>query len=259
MAPKVLENFYPCPVCVGIPLEKLRFQKRDGTLLVLDHCKRCQGMWFDYREVNMLRQMPPQLLADKVAFKNEAFMMPCHQCHQLMSREEKACPHCKHRNILDCPVCEKPMKVKPYAGLKLDLCRQCQGVWWDSHELAQLWHIHQKQLPGVPMGSAGSGGSIWGPSVHHGGMDPLDDVMNMWIALEVIEAAPEIAMGMADLAGGMAEATSGFIGDLPDLVASTPELLGSAAELSTSAIEGLAEAGGSIFDVIADVISSLFD
>ena len=144
MAPKVLENFYPCPVCVGIPLEKLRFQKRDGTLLVLDHCKRCQGMWFDYREVNMLRQMPPQLLADKVAFKNEVFMMPCHQCHHLMSREEKACPHCKHRNILDCPVCEKPMKVKPYAGLKLDLCRQCQGTALAHSPEAIAWRTDGK-------------------------------------------------------------------------------------------------------------------
>lgn len=257
MPPQVIENFYPCPVCVGIPLQKLRFQRRDGTTLVLDHCQRCQGIWFDHREVHLLRQMPPQLLAEKVQFKSEAFMMPCHQCHQLMSRDAKACTSCKHSNILDCPVCQKPMKNKTYAGLKLDICRQCQGVWFDAHELDQLWQVHSKDLPGAPMGTARTT-SPWGNS-GYGKFDPLDNVMDLWITLEVLEAAPEIAMGMAEMAGGMAEVTSGFISDLPEIAASAPELLGSAAELSTSAIEGLAELGGSIFEIIADVISGLFD
>lgn len=256
--PRTLENFYPCPVCVGIPLQKLRFQKRDGTLLILDHCQRCQGMWFDHREVNLLRQMPPHLFTDKVQLTNEVFMMPCHRCHQLTSRDLKACMHCKHPNTLDCPVCQKTMQVKNYAGFKLDICRQCRGVWFDSHELVQLWQVNHRDLPGAPMGA---GGGFWGSSVHapQPVFDPLNDVVDMWIALEVLEAAPEIAMGIANVAGGLAEASSGFISEFPELLASTPELLGAAAEMSTSAIEGLAEIGGSIFELISEILGGIFD
>lgn len=258
MPPKVLENFYPCPVCVGIPLQKLRFQKRDGTTLILDHCQRCQGMWFDHREVNLLREMPPYLLAEKVAFKADVFVMPCHRCHQLMSRDAKACGHCKHPNTLDCPVCQKPMKSKNYAGLTLDVCHQCQGVWFDSHELAQLWQINHRDLPGAPMGT-GPGflsSDLRGRSRR---FDPMDDVLDLWIALEVLEATPEIAMGMAEMAGGLAEASSGFLSELPEVISSAPEILGAAAEASTSAIESLLELGGSIFEVIADILGGLSD
>lgn len=256
--PQILENFYPCPVCVGIPLQKLRFQKGDGTTLILDHCQRCQGMWFDHREVNLLRQMPPHLLTDQIQLRDDVFMMPCHRCHQLTSRDLKACMHCKHPNTLDCPVCQKTMQVKSYAGFKLDLCRQCHGVWFDSHELAQLWRINHRDLPGAPMGA---GGGFWGASVHAPGpvFDPLSDPLDMWIALEVLEATPEIASGLAEMAGGLAEASSGFISEFPELLASAPEALGAAAEMSTSAIEGLAEIGGSIFELISEVLSGLFE
>lgn len=255
--PKVLENFYPCPVCVGVPLQKLRFQKRDGTLLILDHCQRCQGMWFDHREVNLLRQMPPQLFTEQVQLKDEVFMMPCHRCHQLTSRDLKACMHCKHPNTLDCPVCQKTMQIKNYAGFKLDLCRQCHGVWFDSHELAQLWQVNHRKLPGAPMGARDSfeGASLGGPPA----FDPLNNMLDMWIALEVLEATPEIAMGIAHGAGALAEVSTGFISDFPELLASSPELLGSAAEMGTSAIEGLAEIGGSIFELIAEVLGGIFD
>lgn len=256
--PQILENFYPCPVCVGIPLQKLRFQKGDGTTLILDHCQRCQGMWFDHREVNILRQMPPHLLTDKVQLRDDVFMMPCHRCHQLTSRNQKACMHCKHPNTLDCPVCQKTMQIKTYAGFKLDTCRQCHGVWFDSHELAQLWRINHRDLPGAPMGA---GGGFWGSSVQTPQpiFDPLSDPLDMWIALEVVHATPEIASGLAEMAGGLAEASSGFISEFPELLASAPELLGSAAEMSTSALEVLAEVGGSIFELIAELLGGISD
>lgn len=250
-----LEDFYPCPVCLGIPLSKLRFQKRGGETLILDHCKRCGGMWFDHQEVNLLRQMPASLLKEKVAFQHEEFMMACHSCHQLMPRSAYKCPHCKHHNLLDCPICKKQMHHKVHGGLNLDVCSLCKGVWFDNRELAQLWSISQSALPGAALVSKQVKVSDVFREPRHYRFDPIDDALDLWIALEVLDAAPEIAWGMAEAAGALAEVSTGFASSLPDAM----DILGSGAELSVSAVEGLASVSASIFEILAEVIGGLFD
>ena len=44
-----LEARYPCPVCLGVAMTKTPIG-RDGAL-VLDHCARCGGVWFDAGEL----------------------------------------------------------------------------------------------------------------------------------------------------------------------------------------------------------------
>lgn len=257
--PKVLEDFYPCPVCLGIPLSKIRFQNQTGTELILDACQRCGGIWFDRNEVQLLRQMPAALLIEQVPLRDSEYMMPCHQCHQLMARNADKCGHCKHKNLLDCPICHKVMKHRIFAGLKLDFCADCEGVWFDNSELAQIWNLQGSDLPGAKHRGLMDSLIHPGSDRHPRAYDPMDNLVNTWIALEVIEAGADISWGIAQAAGPLAEATGSFLANLPDLLSSAPELLGGAVEVSGALMEGLAETGGSIFEMIADIIGSLFD
>lgn len=257
--PKVLEDFYPCPVCLGIPLSKIRFKNKAGAELILDSCKRCGGIWFDRDEVQLLRQMPADLLNEHVTLQASDYMMLCHQCHQLMPRNADKCSHCNHKNSLDCPICHKTMKTREYAGLKLDVCQDCDGVWFDNIELAQIWNLQRPALPG---GQARGLGEVFRDTAdyrYHHAYDPMDSLVNTWIALEVIEASAEISWGIAQAAGPIAEATGSFIANSPEFLASAPELLGGAVEASGALLEGLAETSGSVFEMIASIIGGIFD
>lgn len=255
-APQLLENFYPCPVCVGLPLSKLRFQKQSGEQLILDHCQRCGGMWFDYQEVHFLRQMPRALLQD-VRIQAEVFMMACHQCHQLMPRGAEKCSHCRWQNRLDCPVCEKQMQRKAFSGLTLDLCRHCKGVWFDNHELAQLWNAHLGDLPGADEMPRAKVSEVFRSPTS---LDPLDAELAAWVALDVLEASPEIAWGMAQAAGALAEVSTGFVSTLSNLeLADVGDALGSGFEAVAAGTEGLLSVSGSLFESIAEILGSLFE
>ena len=60
-----LEARYPCPVCLGVqmvktPVRPTRRGQSGGVLL--DHCERCGGVWFEAGEVQQMRQLRPELL-----------------------------------------------------------------------------------------------------------------------------------------------------------------------------------------------------
>ena len=106
------ESSRHCPVCLGIPLDKLNFPSHwfNSELstkedLILDYCQRCGGMWFDYGEVEALRQLHVNTLTTKIQLQETAFHMNCHKCHVLMSRNQPYCTSCRWENRLECPVC----------------------------------------------------------------------------------------------------------------------------------------------------------
>jgi len=47
---------------------------------------------------------------------------------------------------LTCPRCGATLSPKPYAGVTLDSCGSCHGVWLDSGELAMLAHESERSL-----------------------------------------------------------------------------------------------------------------
>lgn len=129
---------YPCPVCLGVQMTTLR---PDPKLdLELDHCERCGGIWFDEGEASRLREISAQAVATRVTIGEKAWVMPCHSCHAPMHRNLAACPACGWKNVLLCPVCERPLEPVLREGLKLDICRRCHGVWFDNVELAAIWN-----------------------------------------------------------------------------------------------------------------------
>ncbi len=73
-----------CPVCLGAKMYKLKLETK-GDLL-LDFCKRCGGIWFDYGEVKQLRSLGSKILFNKIVINKSAHRMQCHSCHTFIDR-----------------------------------------------------------------------------------------------------------------------------------------------------------------------------
>ena len=223
-----IEIRLPCPTCLGVTMEKLKPVKGDD--LVLDYCRRCGGVWFDAGEVAMLRNLHPKGIGRTIELRESAFRMPCHSCHAVMDRNEATCPACGWKNILSCPTCEKSLERVDRDGMTLDVCRSCRGVWFDNHELAEIWNMEvQRNLPTV----TGADGSV-------GVAD--------YFLLDAVLWAPDLvflsAHGAASLAGGVAEVAGGGLEGV--------------AEVAGGAVEGVTEVAGGVFEIIAEIIAGIF-
>ncbi|MBR9990482.1 MAG: zf-TFIIB domain-containing protein [Gemmatimonadetes bacterium] len=165
---KPLETRYPCPVCLGAKMEKVRLPVKSLTgtgappggkrhtaqaaaeaqspILTLDHCPRCGGVWFEAGEVQHLRRVDPTLLWHQIVQREGVHMMQCHSCRTHIPRTADACPACRWHVELDCPVCDSPMRVSAQTGMQLDFCAHCRGVWFDHDELTEVWKMEVDAL-----------------------------------------------------------------------------------------------------------------
>lgn len=180
LVPRTLETRWPCPVCVGVLMEKKPIGAGAATL-VLDFCPRCGGLWFDRGEVGQLAGRPEASLRGLIIKETDRVRPPCHGCQAPLDRDAEKCPACGHKNVLRCPVCDRTMERRPHAGLVLDLCAHCQGVWFDNAELSAIWRTNFAAAAAKRQGSGGEalavGGDVllttmfWAPDlVIYGGM-----------------------------------------------------------------------------------------
>jgi Zn-finger nucleic acid-binding protein len=225
-----LQPRYPCPVCLGVRLEKTRIGPRGE--LVLDSCRRCGGIWFELGEVQRLKRQRPQALWDRVGTRAEPFRMQCHACHAPMDRNAAACPTCDWRNSIDCPVCDRPMEAQTHAGLRLDTCRSCKGVWFDHVELAAIWSVAVERT--ARRGRPGSGVATAADTAGDGA-----------IALTYALAySPELVVYGAQAAGYAVSASA--------------EVLANAPEVATGLVSAAGEAAASVFETVLAIIGDLF-
>ena len=227
-----LETRYPCPVCLGATMEKTPVcaPGREAALL-LDHCGRCGGIWFDAGEVPRLQACGAGALWGAVAQRgpDDAAPMQCHACHALVSRDAEACASCGWRTVLDCPVCQRPMETASHEGLRLDACRSCRGVWFDHAELAAIWRV---ELAAAVQRRRGAG-------------RPLHDARDgSLVLLDVLAFSPELAFVGARAAGHA-------IGASAEALSHAPEAVGAAAEVA-------GEAAAGVFEAIVEILGGLF-
>ena len=227
-----IEVRMPCPTCLGVTMEKLKPVK--GGDLVLDYCRRCGGVWFDAGEVAMLRKLQPKGIGRAIELRQSAFRMPCHSCHAPMDRNAPTCPACGWKNILSCPTCEKPLERVERDGMTLDVCRSCRGVWFDNHELADIWNMEVRRNPPTGKGADGSVGVA--------DYFLLDAVL--WAPDLVFLSAHGLAHGASSLAGGVAEVAGGGLEGV--------------AEVAGGAVEGVTEVAGGVFEAIAEIVAGIF-
>lgn len=222
-----------CPVCLGTTLQRRALGGEQP--LHVDCCRRCGGVWLDHGEVQRLRQLDQTQLWQHLVPRPRPMRVPCHDCHAPMERSDAACAHCGWTNALDCPVCDHVMLVESHALLRLDVCRTCKGVWFDHHELREIWSAHfdlalQKRSATVSSLS-GAGGRV------------LEDVL-----FNALFFAPDVIVHGA--ATGISTAA-----DVSTHVAGAMAAL---PEASGAVFEAAGEAASGVFEAIVEIIGGVF-
>jgi Zn-finger nucleic acid-binding protein len=103
-----------CPVCLREMQAIMCFD------IELDQCRYCGGTWLDGGELEKL---------SKVRNVPKRFILPLAYDVTLKKVPE---------GDRTCPRCETIMKVFQSKGAFIDLCTQCQGIWFDRYELGRV-------------------------------------------------------------------------------------------------------------------------
>jgi Zn-finger nucleic acid-binding protein len=247
-----LEARFPCPVCLGVTMNKTSIGEPLGVTpinrarssrvtvnrvgpgsepLMLDHCTRCGGVWFEAGEVQRLRMLRADMFWTAVKPRSEQFRMQCHDCHGFIDRNAETCATCGWKNVLDCPLCLQPMKTATHAGVKLDACSSCKGVWFDHEELASIW---RKEFTSSMQKRSGQSGS---------GLAASD--MGAYVVLDALSYSPWLAFEGIRLAG--------------HVVAGSAEALSHAPQVAGAVVDAAGDAASGVFEILMDIIGSLFD
>ena len=204
------EPRWPCPVCLGVKMDKVRMDgsaahgMSAGQPLILDHCSRCGGMWFELGEVQRLRGQRPEALRAHVPARDRKHRAQCHSCRAFLDRDSPACGACGAKTQLACPACVRPMLQVPRAGVTLDVCARCKGVWFDHHELEAIWRMERSR---VAARNDGHGADVVAEALLWTGPDVafLGAVGAAQVADGAAEAAPAFLEGVAEAAGNVFE------------------------------------------------------
>lgn len=208
-----------CPVCPGLPMRKVAIGTGPNRT-TLDGCERCGGFWFDWGEVDQLRRLGLKAFETSVALRPESYRKRCGHCAASYPRNEDQCPACKSPNDLRCPVCSNLMEHLRTGTTKLDACRTCRGVWFDSVELKDIWNAALVRHRG------------------NRGDHVATSVMDTFLLANLLmPGGSSVGAGAEDLAGGAA-----VIG-----------------EAGSGIVEASGEMASSIFDTIANLIAGIFE
>ncbi len=224
-----IEPRYPCPVCLGATMKKVRL-KRSGRSLLLDYCPRCGGVWFELGEVQSLRTHAQDSFWSSVAPRADQFRMPCHSCQAMIDRNADKCPACGWSNRIDCPTCGRKLAPQVHEGLRLDVCNNCKGVWFDHIELDAIWksalnaNVARATKSSRGAVAAGVGGEV---------------------LVNTLFFAPDVLFVGAHAAGMVLETGAGALMHAPEVVGGAAEAIGGAA--------------ASVFESVLEIISGIFD
>ena len=205
-----------CPACPGLPMKKLEIGTDPGRL-TLDACGRCGGIWFDAGEVDRLRRLGVRAIETHVALTQEAYRKRCGSCDASYLRNADRCPACKAPNLLRCPSCAKLLEPARTGATKLDVCRNCRGVWFDSVELKEIWNTALVQRRGMRPTTA---------------LDVAANSMDTFLIASYLMPGPSIVAGGVASVG--ADAGSG--------------LLDSAGNVASSVFDAIADLISGIFE-----------
>lgn len=198
---------WPCPVCLGTRLKKLRLGA--GAGVVVDACPRCRGVWFEAGEIEAVEESHRTALLSGLGPSETPHRMRCRGCDGMVDRDRPSCPTCGWEVRIRCPSCDRPMDtLTTPAGIRLDACRQCRGAWFDAHELRHVWRLGARVARArenakptrLRDGAAVAADAtfemlIWAPDLPFAAARAAGQAMG---------AAPELAAGAAEAAGGLA-------------------------------------------------------
>ncbi|HEX4914079.1 MAG TPA: zf-TFIIB domain-containing protein [Vicinamibacterales bacterium] len=208
-----LETRWPCPVCVGVMMEKTRIDAGTRSI-TLDYCPRCGGLWFDRGEVGQLSAQRHNAVHHLIIDPAKRVNPPCQGCGTPLDRNEEKCRVCRRRNVLACPVCDETMERRAHSGLVLDLCKRCHGVWFDNAELSAIWQLKLAEARGLTRrGGRGSEAAAIGGDVLLNAMFWTPDLV-LYGGMAAGHAAGAAVEVVGSAAGGVFEAVMEIIAGL---------------------------------------------
>ena len=221
----VTETRWPCPVCLGVKMEKttLGTGGEGSGSLILDHCTRCGGMWFELGEVRRLSFERPESLWSRIPVRDEPHRGQCHSCRAFLDRDAPKCDGCGAKTRLDCPACDTTMLQVRQDTLTLDVCKRCKGVWFDHHELEEIWKLERGRF----LAKRGKGGEL----------EDRKRVSGTDVLFETLFWTPDLVFLGAHAAGHGAVA---------------------AAEAAPAALDAVGEAAGGVFETIVEIVAGIF-
>jgi Zn-finger nucleic acid-binding protein len=222
-----------CPACLGLALNR----NAVAQATTLDHCGRCGGTWIPRTQIDRLRAVPTETVRAMITRAGDAGFL-CHSCHTPMDRDAASCSACKWSNALECPSCGKGLERTTAQGVSVDVCRRCEGVWLDHHELWSLW------AAAAAVAAANHGGVL-------DGMSSIADASSL---LEVLFYAPDLVRGTVYVAGEGVELVANVAGAGLEAASNAGGVLSGIGDVLSVA----GDAAGAVFGVIVDVFS-IFD
>jgi Zn-finger nucleic acid-binding protein len=257
--PTGVEERYDCPVCVGLPMEKLKFAL-SGRSFTLDGCKGCGGIWFDAGEMKLAAELgSSSLLGEQDEILRLAPKpMACHSCGDLMGRNFHKCPSCGWKNVIDCPVCEIAMDRRSVSNFVIDQCPSCEGTWLDRIELRSIAHLsktqqskrsstHSDGFTSSGFNSSGfsssgfssSGFSSSGFSSSSSSSGFTDAIDGTQAVVEILAHTPEAGQAMVEMSSGLVEVLGAGLEAVPEVAGVAVEAIGGIFELLGGLLSGL--------------------
>lgn len=106
-----------CPSCKTQTLRPFR-----DSGLEIDACSSCTGIWFDPHELSTF--LKSDVMKQRFLWMDAVPMT--------------GVPYVINTARRRCPRDSEPMDEKIYAGITLDNCPKCQGIWFDEGEVRQV-------------------------------------------------------------------------------------------------------------------------
>ncbi|MBI2358978.1 MAG: zf-TFIIB domain-containing protein [Deltaproteobacteria bacterium] len=117
-----------CPVC-DVEMKEVSARANPGTLIVLDQCRKCGGIWCDKwelfpivpEEAGRLDPVDETLLQQPIDFPQKTLY----------------CPRCRDRlQVLRDPLLP--------AEIQLQRCRRCEGIWLNRGQFGRYKRLQKK-------------------------------------------------------------------------------------------------------------------
>jgi len=109
-----MESRLLCPAC-QVPMRAVELPGFQA-----DECRLCDGLWLDDQEPERLVCLAsrPEHLLEPLAFDDSQSVVPEGQ--------------------RTCPRCSRCLALHEHAGVTLEVCPECRGLWLDRWELRRL-------------------------------------------------------------------------------------------------------------------------
>lgn len=129
-----------CPACD----QQMNHRDRGGT--EIDVCAKCRGVWLDATELDAILGADDDSTSVEAGLDDSAALPEqCRYCGE-DSDPDGRCPACQRPVGLSCPHDDKPMYIVDAAGVELDRCPTCKGLWVDGFERTKLGKMREELL-----------------------------------------------------------------------------------------------------------------